>query len=347
MIKKITFSILSILFIIDIYAQDIHSSQQEYIPVYFNPSQAGLFMGDQRIVADYRNQWKSINSPYSTSLFSFDMNFLKKRQRSGYLGMGILAYSDKAGDLNYGTNFFQFSLSGIIKANDNSLISAGSSFNYSQESVSNSNMQWGTQYTNGSYNASNSSLETINLSSFSAINTNAGISYMYFKNAQTLSSNDNLIINVGLGVDNILKLKNNFITQESYGNIKYLFHFNSLIGLKNTPIALKPSIYYANQIKAQEVILGMGIRYMLQESSKYTSLKKAMALNIGLKTRLGDAIIPYFAIEFNQFLLGISYDMNYSKLSNATNSVGGFEITLSFTNPNPFRSSGSSKSRFN
>ena len=52
--------------------------------------------------------------------------------------------------------------------------------------------------------------------------------------------------------------------------------------------------------------------------------------------RARDAISMQLLFEFHQFAVGASYDLNISGLKPATNTRGGLEITLRFTNKNPF-----------
>ena len=52
--------------------------------------------------------------------------------------------------------------------------------------------------------------------------------------------------------------------------------------------------------------------------------------------RTGDAFIPTVMLEVASFSVGISYDVNVSGLTEASNGKGGMEISLRFINPNPF-----------
>jgi hypothetical protein len=51
-------------------------------------------------------------------------------------------------------------------------------------------------------------------------------------------------------------------------------------------------------------------------------------LYLGSWYRFGDAIIPYVGLEFGDFQLGASYDVNTSSLKPASNMRGGAEISL-------------------
>jgi hypothetical protein len=61
-------------------AQDIHFSQFSMAPLIQNPAMAGAAYNMQGIV-NYKEQWKSVETPFKTFNASFDMR-LKKKIRS-------------------------------------------------------------------------------------------------------------------------------------------------------------------------------------------------------------------------------------------------------------------------
>ena len=82
------------------YGQDIHFSQFYFSPLNLNPAQTGFFNGTQRLALNYRNQWKLAAGgfPYVTYSASFDMHILDNAMTSAdIMGVGIIAFSDKAG----------------------------------------------------------------------------------------------------------------------------------------------------------------------------------------------------------------------------------------------------------
>ena len=56
---------------------------------------------------------------------------------------------------------------------------------------------------------------------------------------------------------------------------------------------------------------------------------------LGTWVRFNDAIIPYIGLEFGEFHLGASYDVNISSLKTASQSRGGIEISLIYTKRPP------------
>ena len=47
-------------------------------------------------------------------------------------------------------------------------------------------------------------------------------------------------------------------------------------------------------------------------------------------SRINDAIAPYAGIDYKNFVIGLSYDANASKLRSLTKNVNSFELTLSY-----------------
>lgn len=62
-------------------AQDLHFSQFTMTPLQLDPSITGKFGGDQRVILNYRDQWRSVAAPFKTYGFSFDTHLNQKRKR--------------------------------------------------------------------------------------------------------------------------------------------------------------------------------------------------------------------------------------------------------------------------
>jgi hypothetical protein len=93
----------------------------------------------------------------------------------------------------------------------------------------------------------------------------------------------------------------------------------------------------------REINAGMLFKYIMQEASHYTGRKKPAAFILGGYYRFKDAAVLETAYEFSNYRIGLSYDINLSDLNVATNSKGGFEISLKFITPNPFLKGSSAK----
>ena len=81
--RKISFLITAAMIYMlpgQLHAQDIHFSQLTMSPLTYNPAMTGRFFGDMRGLANYKNQWQNVGSPYTTYAVAYDM---KVNQKNG------------------------------------------------------------------------------------------------------------------------------------------------------------------------------------------------------------------------------------------------------------------------
>ena len=80
-------------------AQDIHFTQFDAAPLVINPAFTGMFDGQVRATAIYRNQWASVTVPYVTYGAAVDLPIYTDKN-GDYLAAGLQLYKDQAGDGN-------------------------------------------------------------------------------------------------------------------------------------------------------------------------------------------------------------------------------------------------------
>src|SRR5438552_6612858 len=86
------------------YAQDIGFSQFYEQPLLRNPALAGIFTGDVRLTASYRNQWQSVTVPYRTFGLSSEVKFpLQVMNQDVTATFGLQLFRDIAGTSEYST----------------------------------------------------------------------------------------------------------------------------------------------------------------------------------------------------------------------------------------------------
>ncbi|MCX6294753.1 MAG: PorP/SprF family type IX secretion system membrane protein [Bacteroidetes bacterium] len=340
----ILFAFVASLFNTTIFAQDIHFSQFDETLLQLNPADAGV-PHDIRVVTNYKNQWQSVGSPYKTFALSADARLLKDKKH--HLGLGLDFFSDKSGNANLTSNQDNLSLSGIITVNEHSILSAGLMSGFAQRSISLGGLEWGSQYDGSAYNSTLPTGETGTAQAFNFVDLGAGMEYSYGNSEMYISANNARKVNIGVAV-----FHPNNPTYTFYGDntqvlhTKWVFHGDAAIGIKNTNLVLKPSYIVFIQGATKEITPGLSFQYILQEASKYTGNKKPMAISIGGYERVQDAFIAAFKFEYSNYAIGLSYDMNLSKLKTVTKTRGGFEISLRFIAPGAFGKSATSKSKF-
>src|SRR3954447_26598316 len=87
-----------------IYAQDIGFSQFYDQPLLRNPALAGIFNGDVRFTASYRNQWQTVTIPYRTFGLSSEVKFPMQIMNADVTGtFGLELFRDTAGTSEFST----------------------------------------------------------------------------------------------------------------------------------------------------------------------------------------------------------------------------------------------------
>lgn len=338
--KRILLPLAFSLFSLFLNAQDIHFSQFYQSPLQVNPSLTGVFNGDFRASVNYKDQWKSItetNPTYRTYAISLDGGLFKKRWQNSYLGAGLFVYSDKAGDANMGTTKADFSLSSILLVAEGHMVTIGLQGGYAQRTVdvNNPELRWESQYQNETYTPGIASGETVAYAPFGFADFSLGASWNYGSDESAIFKNNKFRANAGVAYHHLNQPTQKFnVSEKLYSKI--VGHAGLYIGMSNSNIAVLPSAIYFQQGNLRETNFGALVRYTLVESSKYTGIMKESAFYLGGYYRLGDAFIPSMMIDFSNFNMGVTYDINISKLKTATNAKGGMEVSLRFITPNPF-----------
>jgi hypothetical protein len=83
------------------------------------------------------------------------------------------------------------------------------------------------------------------------------------------------------------------------------------------------SANHSRQANATNTLIGGAYMMNMNPGQPYPT-----NLYLGSWIRFGDAIIPYVGLEFGEFHIGATYDVNVSSLKPASNMRGGAEISL-------------------
>jgi len=83
-----------------LYTQDIHFSQFFEAPLWRNPSLSGIFTGDVRVQAVYRDQWNSVTDAYRTGSVNAEYK-MPVGKLNDFVTIGIQALYDRAGTIGW------------------------------------------------------------------------------------------------------------------------------------------------------------------------------------------------------------------------------------------------------
>ncbi len=328
-VTYITLTLFAAGFFRPVMAQDIHFTEIYMAPLVLNPANSGAFY-KQRASLMYRSQWNSVTTPFVSIKAAYDMNLKKPQQRSGYWAGGIYVYNDKAGDSQMSLTQVNFSGAYHLPINRYNIVGAGIQGGYFQRSANTSSLSWGNQFDGYQYNPSISSNENFGdgTLAFGKLDAAIGITHTYFK--EKISNPVLERITSGIAVHHLNKPQIDYVDiSKDRLYYRWVIHTEADINI-NEKIKALPVMAYYYQGKLQEFILGSNFMYAFQKASTKTTGVKNISAGLGAMYRWKDAAAVTFLLNYDKYLLGMSYDFNISSLSQASNYKGAFEISLRY-----------------
>lgn len=328
-------SIILFILSINVNAQDFHWTQFQSTPFYVNPAFTGLFEAEHlrktlRASLNYRQQWRTIRSdystgatPFSTYSFAIDGNISNLPfMGQDVLGLGITVYKDEAGDLNFSTNKVNLYLAyhKAIQQREDRYISLGMNYgfanNYVDFSKASFDSQWnGTQYVPGS-----STGENINFNSKGYQDFSVGLSHFLVPHYGTQ-------MRTGISAQHLNRPSQSFYNNESPLSINWVFSHDMVIPAWRK-WSILPSILYMHQKPATECVIFSGFR-LNSTQDEYQQFGIGYRITGNYKSPIHhDALYLTYKLGVNNWTWGFSYDTNVSMLSDATSSLGAFEIAI-------------------
>ena len=299
-------------------AQDIHFSQYYASHENLNPALTGFFHGTQRYTFQNKTQWRSVTTPFRTISASLDMPVLQRYLRQDLFGGGIVINRDQAGDSKFGTTQANISLSYIRSINkiNNQYLSCGVQLGAAQRTIDYSKLVFDSQYDGTSFNSALPNNEHFNKSNFIFFDISAGAYWYYILNHGRYFDGGIALFHINKPAQSL------FSNYDVRLNRKLVIHGGSQFEVSKK-MSFLPGFLFMQQGTYNEINLGMLFKFANEPSDKnYVSFK------FGTYYRFKDAMNFIASLDYNEYTLGISYDINTSDLMPASNSKGGFEISL-------------------
>jgi len=303
--------------------QDIHFSQFNSSPLNINPAFTGLFNGTGRVVLNHRNQWSAVTTPFVTYSGSYDLNFKPSRRGNDVVGAGVIINADKAGDAEFGTKQISGSLSytkALDRAGD-AFLTYGMQAGVAQRSLNFSKLRFDSQYNGDQLDPNLGTGESLTSENFTFFDASAGINFFY-------STSDNYNFNVGTSLYHLNTPQQSLLGDDIKLNSRFTLHSNGMIRIGS--FELLPGAIFLSQGKFKEVTGGS---YVKLNFINNLIDRKAFYAGVWMRAIDKDALIFSLRADINQFNIGLSYDFNMSKLSDASRYQGGYEISLMYVYP--------------
>lgn len=300
-------------------AQDPGFSQFYASPLTLNPALTGKFDGQYRIAGNYRDQWPSISKAFITSTISADMGILRNSlSETDTWGVGVVAMTDKTANGVLTSNYLSLSTAYHKGLDENGLHQIGVGFQgtYATKRLNGTELHFedGLQL-DGTWKPSPTepvNSEQINVNFF---DFNAGILY----NGSTNGYNN---FYLGTSFYHINRPKESFIGGYYLLEPRFTVHGGGYFPIAENA-TLHLSALHSRQAGASSTVVGGAVALNVNNDTENPT-----NFYFGSWFRLGDAVIPYVGLEFGDFRIGTTYDVNVSTLKPGSLSRGGIELSL-------------------
>lgn len=287
-----------------------------------NPASVGFFDANMRFSGIYRNQWATVPVNYNSVGFSYDLNFLEHFKTGSKAGAGLNFYFDQAGDSKFQTLHLMVPVAYhlyIPISNHKLKISVGAEGGFQYKSLSTSDLYYDSQFNGEVFNPDADSKETFTNLNVLNPDFGGGLNFEF-------ETENEMKIGLGFALKHINSAEEAYLNSNIKPNLRQRFVVPARFF---TPISEKWDVdvsYLFNlQNESQEHLLGLLFGYYLENQSV-----RKRKINFGAYYRIVDAVSLAIQYETNNFKAGLSYDINASKFSKATNSYGGVEIGLAY-----------------
>jgi type IX secretion system PorP/SprF family membrane protein len=301
---------------------DPHFSQYYVYPSFLNPALTGVFDGNYRVAAIYRNQWNSVSSPFATIGASADF----ATEKNLNFGVSLLQQTAGNGGYKYMTGYASVSYTGIRFGKQGlQKLAFGMQGGFINRRINPSKFQLGDQWNPVTgYLPTNATSEVFNNTSRTTFDLGAGL--LFFDGDPSHKVN----LFAGASAAHLTQPQDPYInggTKEKLP-IRYTAHAGVKISLSET-FSLTPNALYMRQGNAEEKMAGA---YATLNASTET------ALLAGANYRFKDAVAPFVGLNHKNFVLGFSYDVNTSDLGKTVSGTNSFEVSLSFIGRKSYKS---------
>jgi type IX secretion system PorP/SprF family membrane protein len=232
--------------------------------------------------------------------------------------MGLVLYTDKAGDGQLKLNQFQASMAYHLQMSTTFLLSLGLSAASISRSVNYDLLTYDAQWDGFAFNSGLPTGEKKGIIRAGYYTVGAGINFSWFPN-------ENLYVKLGGGAFNINNPVETFysggkntVALRPSGTLDILLRTGEVL-------ILNPSLYYTQQRGAQELVAGTLVRTILSSSAKGGT---PVELILGGFYRIADAAIGAAGVQVGPVQFMASYDLTLSSLAPYNSSYGAMEFSL-------------------
>jgi type IX secretion system PorP/SprF family membrane protein len=346
-LKATILTLFAFLILTETKAQEAVFAQSYASPVHLNPAMTGVFDGQWRLNANYRQQWDGIfsNQPITSVHAAFD--YRKNIAHKDYLSFSFNALNDETGAgtrvktqrVNLGTSYMK-QLGGSRYRQSAQYLIGGLQVGVGQHTLTMGDFWFDRQFDSVGV-AVNTSLPTGELSPQTNMYFDYNLGLMYY---MTWAANRSLYI--GASMHHLSQPNISFYGDDKENlRRRFTIHGGGEIPF-NKELSLMPHIMMTLQGPSMTSIVGGNFRYTNHDWNE-------VALRMGASVRMANKYLAIFdkegrptpdgtgvwadaitltgVVELNRLLIGASYDLHTSNIIVPTNGRGAWELSLIYT----------------
>lgn len=313
---KILILFSSLIGVVNCCAQTPFMSQPFVATNYFNPANVGFGTNNQ-FQTFYRNQFSGVGDPFKTIGIGLDFGLFKNEENEGFnnFGLGLQGVSEQVLNGILQTNEITLSLANRVFFNKErtSYFSIGISSTFISRNIDRNALTFGDQYNSGRlFNMT--SLETVG--SFpTKFSTNGGVMYSFIS--------PTFFLQTGASTFYINRSANT----PTYGSANQSYQMITTLNYEHR--LLNDNTYfihadYQNRLEAEFVYIGGGIGLPI-----YAMDELQNKFYIGCFYRSKDAVVPYIGLLYNQYKIGLTYDIYQNNMTMSNLHPQTIEFNLS------------------
>jgi type IX secretion system PorP/SprF family membrane protein len=306
---------------VQLQGQDLNFSQFYEMPLLRNPALAGIYKGDVRATSAYRSQWASVTVPYKTVAVGVETKFGISQNTDDYLSVGLQVTNDIAGDSKLGKTQIlpMVAMHKILNNTNSGYLTLAFMGGPVQQRFDPSGLKFDDQFVNGAYSALNPTRQVFNNTNVTYWDPSVGLSFSNILGYDTK-------FYAGVGYFHFLKPR---VAFSSINDIRLNPKLTLNVGCNTMLGDMDRLILYLDYFMQGGNNQAQG-GFMVKHDFIQDGEEESLAFSAGGFYRWNDALMPVIKLDYYSLGIGVSYDINMSKLRTASTYRGGLEVTVSY-----------------
>lgn len=321
---RVIYTYCSILFLL-LLGCSLHAIGQEpgfmqfnAAPLSISPALAGSYSSDWRVMTQARSQWLGKGMTYNTQALTGDCK-VKVIDDQQYFGLGGMIISDKAMEGIFKSTYFTLNGSYHFALNDNgSGLAAGIGLVGNKTRVDFSQLYFDQQLSSSGFDRTFSTGELALRNNTGYVSASAGLMYTY--------TSELMYVDFGVSGYRFIKMNRSLLGDKNQTiEPRYTAH-SFFSGALNEQTSLMATGMHMMMGSQNVTYLGMGLSFLISGES----FVQSKVLNIGTYYNTHGILAPCIGYQFNNYEIGLSYDLNVSPLKSGAITNKAIELNLTY-----------------